>query len=84
MHLVGYLNEDYHDARSLEHKELTFEMIFDGLCVVKTIYLTEGVSISASESAVPMMRFYSVSNSFYAAVSMDNNLEVLYSVLRSF
>ena len=22
MHLVGYLYEDYHDARSLEHKEL--------------------------------------------------------------
>jgi hypothetical protein len=22
MHLVGYLYEDYHDARSLEHKEV--------------------------------------------------------------
>jgi hypothetical protein len=31
-----------------------------------------------------MMRFYSVSNSFYAAVSLDNILGVLYSVLRSF
>ena len=31
-----------------------------------------------------MMIFNSVSNSFYAAVSMDNILEVLYSVLRSF
>ena len=24
MHLVGYLYEDYHDARSLEHKENKF------------------------------------------------------------
>ena len=24
MHLVGYLYEDYHDARSLEHKVFTF------------------------------------------------------------
>jgi hypothetical protein len=24
MHLVGYLYEDYHDARSLEHKECPF------------------------------------------------------------
>jgi hypothetical protein len=31
-----------------------------------------------------MMGFYSVSNSFYAAVFMDNILEVLYSLLTSF
>jgi len=59
-------------------------MIFDGLCVVKTVYLKEDVFISASENEVCMMRLYSVSNSFYAAVSMDNILGVLYSVLRNF
>jgi hypothetical protein len=30
MHLVGYLYEDYHDARSLEHKvEISFECNFN-------------------------------------------------------
>ena len=26
MHLVGYLYEDYHDARSLEHKVITVNL----------------------------------------------------------
>jgi hypothetical protein len=28
MHLVGYLYEDYHDARSLEHKIRLYGLIF--------------------------------------------------------
>jgi hypothetical protein len=27
MHLVGYLYEDYHDARSLEHKERKLKVV---------------------------------------------------------
>jgi hypothetical protein len=33
MHLLGYLHEDYHDSRSLEHKALrsTLEVHIEGL-----------------------------------------------------
>jgi hypothetical protein len=39
MHLVGYLYEDYHDARSLEHKDRLF------------VYTSRERSVSGSSAA---------------------------------
>jgi hypothetical protein len=39
MHLVSYLCEDYHDARSLEHKKS------DSLVVIWSVYLLKYILI---------------------------------------
>jgi hypothetical protein len=43
MHLVGYIYEDYHDARSLEHKSLILYDSDDGVIPRSKVLLEENV-----------------------------------------